>query len=178
MQLKLPGIDNRKNLGAERAADHGNNCAADDEIGEHDEASSFHQHVCKPIVCGTQPIEKGLLWLLARAPAAQHPDRQYRHKGAGQQIRPHHRKADCQGQWHEKIVCAPVMKKAGMNTARMHSIATNRGNVVSAVASLAARARLRPSPSRVWLFSIVTVASSTRMPTASASPPRVMMLIV
>ena len=28
------------------------------------------------------------------------------------------------------------------------------------------------------MFSIVTVASSTRMPTASASPPRVMMLMV
>ena len=28
------------------------------------------------------------------------------------------------------------------------------------------------------MFSIVTVASSTRMPTASARPPRVMMLIV
>jgi hypothetical protein len=28
------------------------------------------------------------------------------------------------------------------------------------------------------MFSIVTVASSTRMPTASASPPRVMTLIV
>ena len=58
-----------------------------------------------------------------------------------------------------------------MNTARMHSIATNRGNVVSAVASLAARARLRRSARRVWMFSIVTVISSTRMPTASAKPP-------
>ena len=29
-----------------------------------------------------------------------------------------------------------------------------------------------------WMFSISTVASSTRMPTASASPPRVMMLSV
>ena len=104
MQLKLPGIDNRKNLGAERAADHGNNCAADDEIGEHDEAPSFHQHVCKPIICGAQPIKKGLLRLLVRARAAQHPDREYRHKGAGQQIRPHYRKPDGQGQRHEQIM--------------------------------------------------------------------------
>ena len=44
-----------------------------------------------------------------------------------------------------RLCAAPVMKKAGMKTARMHSIATNRGSVVSAVASLAARARLRPS---------------------------------
>src|SRR6201988_172357 len=43
-----------------------------------------------------------------------------------------------------RLYAAPVMKKAGMNTARMHSIARNRGKVVSAVALLAARARLRP----------------------------------
>jgi glucose-6-phosphate isomerase len=43
-----------------------------------------------------------------------------------------------------RLCVAPVMKKAGMNTARMQSIATNRGSVVSAVASLAARARLWP----------------------------------
>ena len=30
----------------------------------------------------------------------------------------------------------------------------------------------------VWMFSISTVASSTRMPMARASPPKVMMLIV
>ncbi len=44
-----------------------------------------------------------------------------------------------------RLCAAPVMKNAGMKTARMHSIATSRGSVVSAVASLAARARLRPS---------------------------------
>src|SRR3954463_5089840 len=38
-----------------------------------------------------------------------------------------------------RLCAAPVMKKAGMNTARMQSMATNRGSVVSAVASLAAR---------------------------------------
>src|SRR5258705_11836636 len=77
-----------------------------------------------------------------------------------------------------RLCAAPVMKKAGMNTARIQSMATNRGSVVSAVASLAARARLRPSARRVWMFSMVTVASSTRMPTANANPPKVMMLIV
>ncbi len=77
-----------------------------------------------------------------------------------------------------RLCAAPVMKKAGMNTARMQSMATKRGSVVSAVASLAARARLRPSARRVWMFSMVTVASSTRMPTANANPPKVMMLMV
>jgi len=77
-----------------------------------------------------------------------------------------------------RLCAAPVMKKAGMNTARIQSMATKRGSVVSAVASLAARARLRPSARRVWMFSMVTVASSTRMPTANANPPKVMTLIV
>ncbi len=77
-----------------------------------------------------------------------------------------------------RLCAAPVMKKAGINTARMQSMATNRGNVVSAVATLAARARLCPSARRVWMFSMVTVASSTRMPTANANPPKVMMLTV
>jgi hypothetical protein len=34
-----------------------------------------------------------------------------------------------------RLWAAPVLKKAGMNTARMHSIAIKRGTVVSAVAS-------------------------------------------
>src|SRR5215472_3904269 len=143
MQLKLPGIDNRKNLGAERAAAHGNNCAADDEIGEHDEASSFHQHVCKPIVCGTQPIEKGVSCGFSRVP----PLRSIQTASTGTKVLdstydPTIEKPTARASGTKRLCAAPVMKKAGMNTARMHSIATNRGNVVSAVASLAARARL------------------------------------
>ena len=38
--------------------------------------------------------------------------------------------------------------------------------------------RETPGSICVWMFSISTVASSTRTPTASASPPRVMMLMV
>jgi hypothetical protein len=77
-----------------------------------------------------------------------------------------------------RLRAAPVMKNAGMNTARMHSIARKRGTVVSDVASRADRARLRPRARWVWTFSMVTVASSTRMPTASAKPPKVMILTV
>src|SRR5258707_15040040 len=43
---------------------------------------------------------------------------------------------------------AQVMKKAEMNTARMHTIATNRGNVVCAVSSLQSWAGLRPPTRR------------------------------
>ena len=69
-------------------------------------------------------------------------------------------------------LAAPTMKSAGMNTARMQSMASNRGPVVSVVASSAARPRDWPRVRWVWMFSMETVASSTRMPTASARPPR------
>ncbi len=45
-------------------------------------------------------------------------------------------------------------------------------------ASTTARARETPGSIWVWMFSISTVASSTRTPTASARPPSVMMLMV
>ena len=78
-----------------------------------------------------------------------------------------------------RFCAAPCMKKAGMNTARMQSIASSRGTAVSRRRVVrSTRERLRRAPSCVWMFSISTVASSTRMPTASASPPSVIRLIV
>src|SRR6202043_2073402 len=49
MQLQLAGIHDRKNLRAERAAGEENDCAADDEIGKHDDATSFHDRASEPI---------------------------------------------------------------------------------------------------------------------------------
>ena len=72
----------------------------------------------------------------------------------------------------------PVMKNEGTNTATTDAIARNRGATTSPPASSTARAIGSPRATWVWMFSIATVASSTRMPTASASPPSVMMLIV
>jgi hypothetical protein len=72
----------------------------------------------------------------------------------------------------------PVMKKDGTNTARTESMARSRGTITSRLPSSTARARGAPRPRCVWMFSIATVASSTRIPTASARPPSVMMLIV
>ena len=70
------------------------------------------------------------------------------------------------------------MKNDGTNTATTESIASNRGMTTSRLASSTPRATGAPRARCVWMFSIATVASSTRMPTASASPPSVMMLIV
>ena len=73
---------------------------------------------------------------------------------------------------------APVMNTTGTNTMQMHSVETNAGTAICCAPSRIARtigffcAMLR------WMFSISTVASSTRMPTASAMPPSVMTLSV
>src|SRR5579885_875663 len=72
----------------------------------------------------------------------------------------------------------PTMKNDGTNTESTHSIESRRGIAVFRQASSTARGRESPPAICVWMFSISTVASSTRTPTASASPPRVMMLMV
>jgi hypothetical protein len=74
------------------------------------------------------------------------------------------------------------MMKAGMNTERMQSRARSRGTaVITAVIRLpwsTAEAMLSVRCICTWMFSTVTVDSSTRMPMASAMPPSDMMLIV
>ncbi len=73
---------------------------------------------------------------------------------------------------------APCMMNDGMNTERMHRSASSRGTAVSMFPCRTARDIDGVCSIWVWMFSISTVASSTRMPMASARPPRVMMLIV
>ncbi len=73
---------------------------------------------------------------------------------------------------------APCMKNDEMNTARMQTIAKSRGMAVCAFPSRTALAIEGAWRIWVWMFSISTVASSTRIPMASASPPRVITLIV
>ncbi len=60
----------------------------------------------------------------------------------------------------------------------MQSIASSRGTAVCALPSRTARAIEGACSIWVWMFSTSTVASSTRMPTASARPPSVIRLIV
>ncbi len=70
------------------------------------------------------------------------------------------------------------MTNAGMNTERMQSRASSRGTAVALAALSTAVAMFFVRPIWTCVFSIVTVASSTRMPMASAMPPSDMMLIV
>ena len=66
----------------------------------------------------------------------------------------------------------------GTKTMQMARVATIAGVATSAAPSrMACRSGVPMSMWR-WLFSIATVASSTRMPTARASPPSVMTLSV
>ena len=73
---------------------------------------------------------------------------------------------------------APCMMNDGMNTERMQKSASSRGTAVSMFPCRTARDIDGVCSIWVWMFSISTVASSTRMPIARARPPSVMMLIV
>ena len=66
----------------------------------------------------------------------------------------------------------------GTNTMQMHNVETNAGTAISCAPSRMACFISLPMARLRSMFSIVTVASSTRMPTARASPPSVMMLMV
>ena len=72
----------------------------------------------------------------------------------------------------------PGRKNIGTNTMQMHSSDTNAGVTICAAPSrIASRTRLPCSRCQL-MFSIVTVASSTRMPTARLRPPSVIVLSV
>ena len=61
---------------------------------------------------------------------------------------------------------------------QMHSVETKAGMAIWSAPSRIAGTSGLPCSRCQLMFSIATVASSTRMPTASARPPSVMMLIV
>ncbi len=61
---------------------------------------------------------------------------------------------------------------------QMASVDTNAGVAICWAPSRIAWTSRVPRPRFRWMFSISTVASSTRMPTASARPPRVITLSV
>jgi hypothetical protein len=72
----------------------------------------------------------------------------------------------------------PGRKNIGTNTMQMHSSDTNAGVTICAAPSMIAVSTGLPCSKCHSMLSIVTVASSTRMPTASASPPNVITLSV
>ena len=71
----------------------------------------------------------------------------------------------------------PVRKTTETKTMQMVSVETSVGVAISAAPMSTASCK-GCLPMWRWMFSMVTVASSTRMPMASARPPRVMVFIV
>ena len=61
---------------------------------------------------------------------------------------------------------------------QMQSVETSAGTEICAAPSRIASRSSWPSSRKRSMFSIVTVASSTKIPTARARPPRVIILIV
>ena len=73
---------------------------------------------------------------------------------------------------------APVRKNMGTNTMQIQIVETNAGTAICDAPSRMACLSSLPMARLRSIFSISTVASSTRIPTASARPPRVMMFMV
>ena len=69
---------------------------------------------------------------------------------------------------------APVMNTTGTKTMQIDSVATKAGVAICCAPSRIARTSGFRMAMLRWTFSISTVASSTRMPTARERPPRVM----
>ena len=72
----------------------------------------------------------------------------------------------------------PSSSSIGTNTMQMHSSDTKAGATICDAPSRIASRTTLPCSRCQFTFSIVTVASSTRMPTASAAPPSVITLSV
>ena len=77
-----------------------------------------------------------------------------------------------------RYLAIPTSMNIGRNTMQMDKVDTRAGRAIWRAPSRIAVSTSLPCSRCQLMFSIVTVASSTRMPTASASPPRVMMLMV
>src|SRR3984893_3653071 len=78
----------------------------------------------------------------------------------------------------KRNLAIPDKPKIGTNTIQITSVETSAGNAIWAAPSRIASRVGFFSPMWRWTFSIVTVASSTSRPTASANAPRRIMLMV
>ena len=78
----------------------------------------------------------------------------------------------------KRYLATPERKNIGTNTMQIESVDTSAGTAICEAPSRIAWMISLPWSRLRLMFSTSTVASSTRMPTASARPPSVMMLIV
>ena len=108
----------------------------------------------------------------------QEPDgdrRQSPRQAVGGEHGEHHREA----KRREQISRRAPRNTTEANTQLIASVETSVGTAIPAEPCRVADGRAMPSSvSNRWVFSMVTVELSTKIPTASASPPSVMVLIV
>ena len=78
----------------------------------------------------------------------------------------------------KRYFAGPVRNTTGTKTMQIDRVETKAGVAICWAPSRIACTNRLPRPRFRWMFSISTVASSTRMPTASASPPSVITLSV
>src|ERR1035437_8250092 len=78
----------------------------------------------------------------------------------------------------KRYLATPLRKNMGTKTMQMEMVETKAGTAICAEPSMIDCSSSLPDSRLRLMFSIATVASSTRMPMASANPPRVMMLMV
>ena len=79
----------------------------------------------------------------------------------------------------KRYFAGPCRNTTETNTQLIASVETSVGTAIPAApCSVAEGSGMRSSVSSRWVFSMVTVKSSTRMPMAKARPPRVIVLMV
>src|ERR1700719_1800271 len=78
----------------------------------------------------------------------------------------------------KRYFAVPERKKIGTKTMQIQRVETKAGTAIWAAPLRMHSSIVPPSAILRWIFSISTVASSTRIPTAKANPPRVIILIV
>jgi hypothetical protein len=78
----------------------------------------------------------------------------------------------------KRYLAVPVRRNTGKNTTLIDSVARNVGRPTSPAPSTMARYNGLSRPTCRSMFSITTVELSTRIPTAKAKPPSVMVLRV
>ena len=108
----------------------------------------------------------------------QHPDQQDRDERGRQRVGGDHRKAHCQRQRDEEIVRRALHEKGCNEDGKDAEHREEIGNKGLGRPVIRGLRKSTPRPRCEWTFSMTTVASSTRIPTASARPPRVIRLTV
>jgi hypothetical protein len=187
VQLNLPAVDRRKEIVTHQHQHRGPKAEHEDCDDRDDHASAEQRseqidisfaHSLEAVLEGVVDAAEPARWTagVVAFTLEQQTDR-YRRQGAREPVGRQHRKYH--GKPERREHAGPSRKTTDVNTQLMASVETRVGTAMPAAPCRVAVGSGWPSSvSKRWVFSMVTVESSTRMPTASASPPRVIVLRV